>query len=281
MAEAIAKDGPTEEEPSVPLRPWMRFGHLYYVVNAAMVLGYGVLRLYFSSPRLVTTQTWTGQSQEMEVLGLAAASLLSKYRKIATFDELLDKLFFHGKSSVAILLFFVGVPHSVSYILIWTVVALVVQYPHFALPTEVKALSPGDFQSMVRSSAVNATGPQVAWLVMFHADWCSGSNTIQPMFGALARRHASKNRRFGRVDVVAYPEVAEDLNIDTGGTSKQLPTLALFACGREVCRLPTFASDGRVVRARLDERGVTKYFELDKDFKATSYARKSKGRGKS
>lgn len=45
-------------------------------------------------------------------------------------------------------------------------------------------------------------------------------------------RHASKNRRFGRVDVVAYPEVAEDLNIDTGGTSKQLPTLALFACGR-------------------------------------------------
>lgn len=58
--------------------------------------------------------------QEMEVLGLAAASLLSKYRKIATFDELLDKLFFHGKSSVAILLFFVGVPHSVSYILIWT-----------------------------------------------------------------------------------------------------------------------------------------------------------------
>ncbi|CAM9989775.1 unnamed protein product, partial [Hapterophycus canaliculatus] len=34
------------------------------------------------------------------------------------------------------------------------------------------------------------------------------------------------------VDVVAYPELAEDLNISTSGTSKQLPTLALFASGR-------------------------------------------------
>lgn len=45
-------------------------------------------------------------------------------------------------------------------------------------------------------------------------------------------RYANKNRRFAQVDVVAYPEVAEDLNIDMGGTSKQLPTLALFAYGR-------------------------------------------------
>lgn len=56
----------------------------------------------------------------MEVLGLAAASMLSKYRKIATFDELLERLFFLGKASVAILLFFIGVPHLVSYLLVWT-----------------------------------------------------------------------------------------------------------------------------------------------------------------
>lgn len=45
-------------------------------------------------------------------------------------------------------------------------------------------------------------------------------------------RFGDKNRRFAVVDVVAYPEVAEDLNINTGGTSKQLPTLALFTSGR-------------------------------------------------
>ena len=35
----------------------------FFWLSLQMVLGYGVLRLYFSSPRLVTTQTWTGQSQ--------------------------------------------------------------------------------------------------------------------------------------------------------------------------------------------------------------------------
>lgn len=54
---------------------------------------------------------------------------------------------------------------------------------------------------------------------------CVNCSPVEP-------RHANKNRRFALVDVVAYPEVAEDLNIDTSGTSKQLPTLALFANGR-------------------------------------------------
>lgn len=59
-------------------------------------------------------------AQESEVLGLAAATLLSKYRKMATFDELLDRLFFHGKAAVVVLLFFVGVSHMVSYLIVWS-----------------------------------------------------------------------------------------------------------------------------------------------------------------
>lgn len=58
--------------------------------------------------------------QESEVLGLAAATLLSKYRKMATFDEFLERLFFVGKAAVAVLLFFVGIPHMVSYLIVWT-----------------------------------------------------------------------------------------------------------------------------------------------------------------
>lgn len=58
-------------------------------------------------------------AQEMEVIGLAAATLLSKYRKMATFDELLERFFFLGKAAVAILLFFVGGPHMVSYLIGW------------------------------------------------------------------------------------------------------------------------------------------------------------------
>lgn len=262
---------------AVPRRRWMRFVHLHYVVNAAMLLGYAVLRYWVSSPRLTTKETWTGFSHEIEVLGLAAATLLSKYRKMATFDELLERLSFVGKVAVAVLLFFIGVPHMVSYLIIWTACSLVVPYPRFLLPPEVTYLSAGEFQSMVRSPA-QAPGPRVAWLVMFYADWCGASHVLKPMFGALARRYADKNRRFAVVDVLAHPEIAEDLNISTAGTSKQIPTLALFVAGREICRLPTFASDGRVVRARMDERGVTKYFELDKEFRTTSYSRRGRGK---
>ncbi|CAM9166812.1 unnamed protein product [Scytosiphon promiscuus] len=257
----------------------MRFVHLHYLVNAAMLLGYCVVRCYISAPRLDSKETWTGFSQqEVEVIGLAAATLISKYRKMATFDELLERLFFLGKAAVVVLLFFVGIPQMVSYLMLWTACSLVVPYPRFALPAEITSLTPGDFQSMVRSSSAHTPGQRVAWLVMFHADWCSASHNLQPMFGALARRYADRNRRFALVDIVAHPEIAEDLNISTAGTSKQLPTLALFASGREVCRLPTFASDGRVVRARMDERGVTKYFELDKEFKVTTYARRGRGK---
>ncbi|CAN0226575.1 unnamed protein product [Ectocarpus sp. 6 AP-2014] len=258
----------------VQRRRWARFVHLHYVVNAALVLNYGIVRWYMSAPRLTSQATWTGFSQETEIIGLATATLVSKYRKMATFDEFLARFFVIGKAAVAVLLFFVGIPHMVWYLILWTACSLVVPYPRFVLPSEVSTLNPGEFQSMVRSSSAQAPGERVAWLVMFHADWCSSSHNLQPMFGALARRYADKNRRFAVVDIVAHPETAEDLNINTAGTSKQLPTLALFASGREVCRLPTFASDGSVVRARMDERGVINYFELDQEFRTTSYSRR-------
>lgn len=56
----------------------------------------------------------------MEIIGLAAATLISKYRKMATFDELLERLFFLGKAAVVVLLFFVGIPHMLSYLILWT-----------------------------------------------------------------------------------------------------------------------------------------------------------------
>lgn len=64
--------------------------------------------------------------------------------------------------------------------------SLLLQAPRFALPPEVEKLQAGEFQSVVRSA--DASGKNVAWLVMFHADWCSGSTNLQPMFAALARR---------------------------------------------------------------------------------------------
>lgn len=60
------------------------------------------------------------RAQETEVIGLATATLVSKYRKVATFDEFLARFFVIGKAAVAVLLFFVGTPHMVSYLILWT-----------------------------------------------------------------------------------------------------------------------------------------------------------------
>lgn len=64
-------------------------------------------------------------AQEVEIISLAAATLVSKYRKIATFDELLERTFFLGKAAIAALLFFIGIPHMVSYLILWTGVFVV------------------------------------------------------------------------------------------------------------------------------------------------------------
>ncbi|CAM9104190.1 unnamed protein product [Choristocarpus tenellus] len=240
-----------------------------------VILWYGLLRCFVSSPRLTTTQTWTGFAQELEVIGLASVTIISKYRKIATLDEFLDRLFFLGKTTVAVLLYFIDIRLSLAFSICWAVLSMTVPVPRLAMPPGVESLSPVSFQSRVRSP-VQTPDKKIAWLVMFHADWCSASVNLEPMFGALARRYGDKNRHFATLDVVAYPEVAEELNINTDGASKQLPTLALFTAGREVCRLPTFGSDGQVVRSRMDENGVSKYFELDKDFSQTSYIRRDR-----
>ncbi|CAM9765885.1 unnamed protein product [Discosporangium mesarthrocarpum] len=253
----------------------LRFVHPYYAINIMVILVYGVVRTYLSSPRLTTTHTWTGLSQEVEVVGLASVSLLSKYRKVATVDELLDRTFFLGKTAVTVLLYFIDVRLSLGYCICWAVLAMALHPPRVVMPAEVEALSPSTFQSLVRSPPAHTLGTAMTWVVMFHADWCSACINLEPMFMSLAKRYGNKERHFATLDVVAYPELAEELNINTSGASKQLPTLALFASGREICRLPTFGPDGQVVRARMDEHGVTKYLELDKDVRKTSYARKA------
>ena len=65
--------------------------------------------------------------------------------------------------------------------------------------------------------------------------WASNYCCVLALFFFASTRYADKNRRFAVVDVLAHPDVAEDLNISTAGTSKQIPTLALFASGRWVC----------------------------------------------
>lgn len=50
---------------------------------------------------------------------LATSTLASKYRKVATMDEFLERVFFLGKVAVTVLLYFVGLNYMAIYLLVW------------------------------------------------------------------------------------------------------------------------------------------------------------------
>ena len=114
----------------------------------------------------------------------------------------------------------------------------------------------------------------------FWADWCEKCQFLEAMLASLSLKYSKDGLAFGKVDVVKYPELAEEFRIDTSGTSWQLPTIILFYKGVEVKRLPPFKADGTVVKtSRMDENGVVKVFELDKPVEDMSFKRGGK-RGK-
>ena len=58
--------------------------------------------------------------------------------------------------------------------------------------------------------------------------------TASPILASRIQRFSSPCRRFTKVDVVRFPELAAEFSVDTSAMTKQLPTVALFYRGREV-----------------------------------------------
>lgn len=83
----------------------------------------------------------TSFAQEIEVLALGATTMLSKYRKIATVDELLERLFFVGKAAVTVLLYFIGARHAAAYLLLWTGAFCTVSKNIFSVRTQSRGRS--------------------------------------------------------------------------------------------------------------------------------------------
>ena len=66
------------------------------------------------------------------------------------------------------------------------------------------------------------------------------------------------------VNVVQHPEIAKDLDINTSGISKQLPTLIMYEDGQEIARFPSFNEDGKVGKVlKYESRLLAKYFDLE------------------
>ncbi|CAH8513550.1 unnamed protein product [Schistosoma haematobium] len=58
------------------------------------------------------------------------------------------------------------------------------------------------------------------------------------VIGKLSEEFGTDLMKFGKIDVIRYPDVGVKHNIDTSSWSKQLPTLILFRQGHELTRRP-------------------------------------------
>lgn len=65
------------------------------------------------------------------------------------------------------------------------------------------------------------------------------------------------------VNVNRYPEIANKLDINVSGLSRQLPTAILFKNCKEVRRFPSINEEGKIGKVlKFDEKALEHYFQL-------------------
>jgi len=104
---------------------------------------------------------------------------------------------------------------------------------------------------------------KVVWLVEFYTTWHPVCIAVEPVFAELSLKYGCDCLRFAKVDLGRFPSVSKDMNIDTSGSSKQLPTLIFFEDGKEAARIPHVFSDNSVNKGLFRRKDIIKGFALD------------------
>ena len=116
-----------------------------------------------------------------------------------------------------------------------------------------------EFYNMVECAPKNE-----AWLIFYYARWASDCGQFTPTFCDLSIKFASKNLKFGKLDVSSLPGYAKKYNVSIKSTTKQLPTLLLIQNGKEILRMPDFIDNAKtkVKKLPLKYDMIVEYFKL-------------------
>lgn len=101
---------------------------------------------------------------------------------------------------------------------------------------EVADLTPDSFDAAIASS-------EAAYLVDFWAAWCAPCVAYEPVVAEAAREYTGR-LKLGRVDIVAWPQLAERCGV------RSVPALVLFQGGR-ISRRIFGVRDKRVLVSEL------------------------------
>eukprot|EP00002_Diphylleia_rotans_P004057 TRINITY_DN1291_c0_g1_i3.p1 TRINITY_DN1291_c0_g1~~TRINITY_DN1291_c0_g1_i3.p1 ORF type:complete len:205 (-),score=45.45 TRINITY_DN1291_c0_g1_i3:185-799(-) len=177
-----------------------------------------------------------------------------KLSKMPSIEAFLGSLFLYSKVAIVALLyiadgFLCAVFFSMAFFL-----QILFPQPDFKGPSAYMYLNELTFNETLRRNKMPV-------IVEFFATWSPPCTHIAPVFAEISIDY-KEVAVFAKVDVGRYPGLAKRFQINTDGTSRQLPTLIKFVRGEEVSRMPTI-TNSTVDKCLINQSTIVSTFELD------------------
>lgn len=235
-----------------------RFIAPYYILNAVLIAAFVLFRLRDPPAELAALDPM-GFTKESQIYFSAAILFVTRALSAPTIDVYLASVLLFARVAILVVLFFMSPVLAAVFGGLFAFVGLVFPQPRATSPAAVAVLNRASFAERVtRNKHKTIT---VVWL---HAPWSPRCTGLAPLLNRLVAAYDHPRLRWAKLDVSVWPDVAAGLDVSVAATSQQLPTVIVFAQGKELARLPTVSGDnGKLEGLKLTYASLVEGLELD------------------
>ena len=239
------------DHPHPPLMSSRFFG-AYYISHVFLISLYFGIRPYLTMPRFMTTIDSWGLTRETETYIFTCVVLMMRYRKSASIDSFLSKIFLYWKATILGLLALVDGKLAFWFAILTAIVSF--QFEQDMYDARGEGLTYFD-DPLSLSAALSSQA--VTWLVAYYTTWSPDSVHIAPVWSELHYKYDNgRTVRLGKMDIGRWPSVAKDCDIGTAAGTDDLPTIILYENGVEKKRIQ---GPSKMV---LSAKNIADYFGL-------------------
>ncbi|KAJ0169725.1 hypothetical protein K1T71_014331 [Dendrolimus kikuchii] len=199
-------------------------------------------------------------SRETEILFFLVIVVMLRTRKAGsvTMVNYLSSSFVYTKIANLILWLYADVRYGLPYGALIIFTALLLPEPSYIGPEHITY-----FRGLHSLDEELKNHKNITWLVCLYAAWHPACVNFAPVYSELSASYGLQNLKFAKLDVGRYPEAAAKYRVQDGPTSRQLPTLILFAEGQERMRRPHPDHNGKLQKFLFSKDNVKAAFDLD------------------
>ncbi|GLJ30385.1 hypothetical protein SUGI_0601130 [Cryptomeria japonica] len=197
--------------------------------------------------------------REIQALLTFGVLVALKMVKSKTWESFIADSMLYAKGILIMLASILERRLAVWYIVVFIVIFLLFQQPHYSGQGYTIYLTPLQLESILTEGSNSEL-----WLVEFRALWSSRCVQASRVLSDLSLMYSSKNLSFGLVDLGRFPNAGSKFGITLGANMGQLPTYILFENGAEVSRIPEMDLEGKVKTPTITKRLLAQHFELDR-----------------